>query len=348
VALSELSDCSEVVPLNMRSFQLRTALLTLALFALPISAQITPKINSAIGSAASWGFHSIAYGSIFSIFGTNLAGNAVQAMTLPFPTQLGGTEVNVCAWVGPGPSDFSSCVLAPLLYVSPGQINAIMPGPPTNNTGDLHIENRTLFVLVNGNTSPALSPPIYQEYPAVYRIVYDCALPNSCTQSSAQDAAWSTSGRTIFRGAVVDLSGKLVSSLNPIRLNTDYSIYLTGLGWNPANRLTRISIGPGGCPNCLPGYYNFTIIPSLDVPTSYVGLSGTPGLNQINFRLPQSLWSVLGGPTCSSVNATGHQVEMTLSVFYNPPNAPANLAMGDMIYVPVSISSGELNCDGSQ
>lgn len=157
-------------------------------------------------------------------------------MTLPFPTQLGSTEVNVCAWVGPGPSDFSGCVLAPLLYVSPGQINAIMPGPPTNDTADLHIETRTLFVLVNGNSSPAYSPSVYQEYPAIYRVEYDCALPNSFTPSPTEDVAWAASGRAIFRGAVVDIAGELVSSVNPIRLNTDYSIYLKWVGLRPCER----------------------------------------------------------------------------------------------------------------
>src|SRR6185295_1108114 len=77
-------------------------------------------------SAASYGATGLAPGSIASAFGTNLAEVAQPATTLPLPTELGGTTVNI--------SDSRGTVRdAPLLYVSPGQINFYVP--PGTATG---------------------------------------------------------------------------------------------------------------------------------------------------------------------------------------------------------------------
>lgn len=57
----------------------------------------------------------VAYGSIATIFGSNLATSVQQATATPLPTNLAGTSVTV------------NGIPAPLFYVSPGQINLQFP-----------------------------------------------------------------------------------------------------------------------------------------------------------------------------------------------------------------------------
>ena len=57
----------------------------------------------------------LAPGSLFTLFGSQLSASTEQASSLPLPTRLGGAEV------------FVNAVRAPLLYVSPTQINGQVP-----------------------------------------------------------------------------------------------------------------------------------------------------------------------------------------------------------------------------
>ena len=62
---------------------------------------------------------SIARGSIFSIFGRDLGPTDSPPLAFPLQTTLGGVSVEVC--------QDGNCVAAIPLFVSPGQINAVMP-----------------------------------------------------------------------------------------------------------------------------------------------------------------------------------------------------------------------------
>lgn len=61
----------------------------------------------------------LAPGGLFSIYGAGLAADTVAADTVPLPTSLRGTSVDVL--------DADRTLPAPLVFVSPGQINAQMP-----------------------------------------------------------------------------------------------------------------------------------------------------------------------------------------------------------------------------
>jgi uncharacterized protein (TIGR03437 family) len=65
--------------------------------------------------SASFSTKPLSPGGIFSIFGTNLAASTSQAGTVPLPTTLLGTSVIVGG------------IQAPLFFISPGQINAMLP-----------------------------------------------------------------------------------------------------------------------------------------------------------------------------------------------------------------------------
>ena len=77
---------------------------------------IEPKLTRAgIVSAANMLSQALAPGSLFTLFGSQLSASTAQASSLPLPTRLGGAEV------------FVNAVRAPLLYVSPTQINGQVP-----------------------------------------------------------------------------------------------------------------------------------------------------------------------------------------------------------------------------
>ena len=79
----------------------------------PAQPPLSPFISSIVNSA---GYNpQVALGSIVSLFGTHLAEREFLASTLPLPMTLGGTQVEVGG------------IPAPLRYVSPTQINFVLP-----------------------------------------------------------------------------------------------------------------------------------------------------------------------------------------------------------------------------
>ena len=124
----------------------------------------------------------VAPGSLVGIFGTHLAGREDQAGKLPLPTDLSGTSISV------------NGAPIPLIYVSPGQINAQLPF-------DLVGKATIRITTANGTTETTLN--------------VDDAAPG------------------IFDGgspAVVHSNGSLVSAAQPAEAGEFISIYATGLG----------------------------------------------------------------------------------------------------------------------
>ncbi|MCB9383652.1 MAG: hypothetical protein H6509_03485 [Bryobacterales bacterium] len=99
--------------------------LAVCLFFVSIALDAKPLVfyrgvfNSASFAPAGVANAAIARGSIFSIFGRDLGPAASPALAFPLPSSLGGVEVDVCRG--------ASCLAAIPLFVSTGQINAIMP-----------------------------------------------------------------------------------------------------------------------------------------------------------------------------------------------------------------------------
>lgn len=126
-----------------------------------VGAPVVPAggaVNAASYAVASFPYGSIAQGSIFTIFGQELGpGVPIAASQFPLATELGGVTVSV--------SRGGSAVQAVLLYVSTGQINALMPS-------DAPLGEAELVVRVNG----APSAPIAVE---VVRSSFGAFTPNN-------------------------------------------------------------------------------------------------------------------------------------------------------------------------
>lgn len=88
----------------------------LAIFIASLAAAQTPTIGGVVNAASYYPAATVAEGSIVSIFGSNLAAQTAAAKSLPLPTSLG--DVASVTFNG---------APMPLFYVSPGQINALVP-----------------------------------------------------------------------------------------------------------------------------------------------------------------------------------------------------------------------------
>lgn len=169
----------------MRHRYLISKLVRLSLALIPsLAIAAVPVINSVTDSAA-YGPR-VAPGSLASLFGTGLASTTASASGFPLGTSLGGSTVSVG-----GQS-------APLLYVSPTQINFQVPSSVT--AGDVS-------VVVNGpgGASASYEMTVTSEAPALYQYGTNHAL--------AQNA-----------------DGSLNSETNPAAAGSVITVYLTGQG----------------------------------------------------------------------------------------------------------------------
>ncbi len=186
----------------------------------------------------------IAPDSIASIFGTNLATQTQQAGAPPYPATLGGVTVNVQG------------IPAALTYVSPGQINFIVP--PGTAAG-------TATITVGSQTSTATIQPVA---PALFSM-------NGNGSGVAAATAFRTQVPNPSRQFPVDVfhcdsSGHCTST--PIDVGLDTPVYLTLYGTGIRNRtsLSKVTVTING----------------IGLPVLYAGPQPQyPGLDQVNVPL---------------------------------------------------------------
>ena len=211
--------------------------------------------GSAIRSAAAPS-SAISPGSLASLYGQNLAASTVQADSLPLPTSLGGITLTMTDSGGAKQN-------APLLYVSPGQINFLVPensavGPAT-------------FTVAGG--------PVPQSVTAVLQPVAPALFSMSGTGSgvaSALAVAVQASNPQLQSPVPVFQCGSMGCASVPITLGADQAVYVSFYGTGIRNRSSL---------------ENTTVtINGINVPALYAG--PTPdfaGLDQVNVGLPATL-----------------------------------------------------------
>jgi uncharacterized protein (TIGR03437 family) len=141
---------------------------------------------TAVVNAASLTAGSVAPGSLISIFGSNLADATELAPTTGLPRSLGGATLSI------------NGVAAPLLFVSPNQINAQVPFGVTAEPS---------IATLQTTTTPAVSIEL-SVVPAAPGIFMNGA-----------NQTWVRNG-----------DGSLNTSANPATAGSVVSVYLTGLG----------------------------------------------------------------------------------------------------------------------
>ena len=206
----------------------------------------TPAAQLWIGNGASFGSSGFAPNEIVSLMGPNLAASTVSA-SLPLPVSLGGATVSVTDSAGVTHP-------ATLSYVSPGQINFVLPGNLPSGPATVTVTHQDGTALSITITVGTLAPGIFTA---------------------------SANGKGPAQSLVLDVPSTGESTLttsNSIGLNSTDTFYLelfgTGLDSANANQVT-VSIN------------------GQSIPVLFAGAQQQyPGLDQINVGpLPASLKS---------------------------------------------------------
>lgn len=232
----------------MLELRLSPWLLCLSFFPAAYS-QMLPQIQaSGIVNAASYA-QPISPGSVAAIFGTNLASTVARGSGDPLPTELAGTTVTV------------NGIKAPLLFVSPGQINLQVPWEVT--VASATYTQATVVVATSVGSSFPVQVPVYSTSPAFFT-----ADGSGCGQTAALNLA-------------ADGTVSVNSPTNSAAQGDYIALFGTGLSTYPipdgtyATGPTGVSIEPG------------LSVDGTSVNQFYAGLAPMlVGVDQINFQIP--------------------------------------------------------------
>ncbi|HUS06566.1 MAG TPA: hypothetical protein VMZ52_09735 [Bryobacteraceae bacterium] len=214
----------------------------------------------------------IAPGEYISLFGSGLAPGLTTASSLPFPTTLGGVQVLI------------NNRLAPMSFVSPGQINALVPFGTTESTASIVVNN-------NGSRSNSVTVPVARTSPGIF---------------SVPSAGFGP-------GAILHADFSLVSASQPARPGETVLVFLTGLGAvSPA--VQDGTAGPSAPPFSITTAPLNVYIDGLPAAVSFNGLA--PGLAgyQMNVTVPLNAGSGSNIPIAiATPNAFHDQVDIAIS-----------------------------------
>lgn len=299
-------------------------ILLFALIVSPLFAQ--PKISIVESAALTrdrylGGRVPLASNGLATIFGTDLADRPYYAAMLPLPQILGDTQVL---------ADGSP---VGIIYADPHQINFLMPNGPGPRT----FASVTVQVK-RASGSDSFSANVFGEAPGIFEVGYDCSTDTRFDDAGTPCGLGSDwhNGSAMTRGAITDQSGRVVDSSNPARMGQYYTIWMTGLGNVPKDfNLGTSDLGITVTDVPVYGYTGSTYI---HPPVSFVGNSPQfPGLNQINFRLPE----VLMGPGVAGYPplwpCADYRFEISIQI-------DSSLASANLVQLPVRIQNGDVAC----
>lgn len=225
-------------------------------------------LNAASFARAGEADHAIAPGSIVSVFGTNFAPGLEMAGGAPLPTSLNGVSVTV------------NGSPAPLFFVAPNQINALLPT-------DLTAASALVAVSTPNGTSAAQQVQLASQSPAIYTL----------DQSGSGQAIV-----TFANSATLAAPAGATPDSRPAKAGDVLTIYANGLG----AVTPPIASGHNSCDPvsvCAPDYSNLTLrtpltrprieIGGVAVPDANISFAGLAplyvGLFQINFTVPDGI-----------------------------------------------------------
>lgn len=208
-----------------------------------------PAPPFALASSASFAYGLAAPESLVTAFGKNFARDTASEQGLPLPFTLAGTSVSVTDATG-------AARPAPLLYVSPTQINFAIPAGVGTGT-------RTITITAQGASTQTASVQIQPAAPALF-------LLNAAGLAAASIVSITNGVQTYSNVYAID-NGVLAAA--PVSLAPD-AVYLVLYG-------TGIRGAGGAVTANIQGY---------DAEVTYAGAQlQFPGLDQVNILLPKSL-----------------------------------------------------------
>jgi uncharacterized protein (TIGR03437 family) len=273
--------------MRMRTFFL---LLTVAGFAAAQTPTIAP---GGIANGASFQAIPLTGGSLFSIFGSNLATQTASASTVPFSRSLGGVSVHFV--------NGSTSIDAPISYVQPGtgtssQINAQIPwnlvAPGATATVNMVVSN-------NGVDSVSTPVNIAPFSPGIFG--FNAASGTFAIAYTYQDGqfAWPT-------GSVAGLT------THPAAHGALLIVYATGLG------AVTPTIDDGAAPGAVLTQVNtppVVTIGGVTAPVAFAGLQPQfPGVYQLNITVPPNAPSGNSVPLQIQVGGVVSPASFTIAV----------------------------------
>jgi hypothetical protein len=310
-------------------------IVTLGVGSIAAAPHVASVVNSADFSAG------VPLGGFGTVYGTALSDAVYQSSVYPFPISLGPTQAALCSTLtGKILAITSACLPLSLTYVSPTQINFVMPlALPPPSLG-LSLASMAVVVSVSGAVDDGASSgtdggQVFAGSidPRIFREGYDCFIDprfqdydRNCGLSWMEPPTYAAD-----RGAVTDLTGRLITSANPAHLNQYVVVWASGLG----------AIGPGGTAVAwmfnIPTYGDSNW-PYAPVQLAYTGESSFPGLYQINMQVPAAI--ATGAAFGNLPWPCGDYAwEVSLSV------GTANNAQSNLIQIPIVVKSGDVACN---
>jgi uncharacterized protein (TIGR03437 family) len=212
--------------------------------------------STVIGSSAA-GVSVVAPGSLGSVYGVNLAATTQQAASLPLPSSLGGVGITVKDEAG-------NSGAASMLYVSPGQINFLMPQGLATGVAT--------FTIANGTSPPVTAiGAVGQVGPTLFSIAGTGAGPAAATALSIGSGSPAVSSPvSLFNCSTLPCQAL------PIDVSGDAPVYLTLYGTGIRNRSSLDNV--------------LVTINGIMLPALYAGPQPDfAGLDQINVQLTSEL-----------------------------------------------------------
>jgi len=234
-----------------------------------------PSLTLANTSAAGFGLGPLAPGSIATAFGRNLAAGTSDSPATP-RTSLGGTRVSM--------TDSAGTVRQALLsYVSPGQVNYLIPTGTAPGSA-------TVSITSNGSVTATGQIDVVPVAPRLFTV-------NPASLVAANVILVSQNGDQTYESIYQsDQNGNITGIPIDFGSATD-AVYLVLYGTGIRNRTSKTAVS---------AIIDWTV----SVPVTYAGpqgLNNPDGLDQINLQLPRSL----GSPVLPA-NPAFHQLQLTV------------------------------------
>jgi uncharacterized protein (TIGR03437 family) len=256
---------SRVSPVPKTTAAALLATLILATLAV-VNAAFAQQVRVVTVNAASF-TADVAPGAIAAAFGAGLSTSSEQAGMLPLPTELAGTSVRLI-------DSNSTEHIAQLFFVSPGQVNYLIPADVAIGPVQITITNST-----GASSSGELI--VSNSAPAIFTFTADGrGVPIALTT---------------FDGSVFDSVANPDGSPKPVDPGTVWqpnylTLFGTGIG-----RATSLTVRVGG----------------VDVTPMYAGPQGSfAGLDQINVVMPSNLTAGVVDIVVSSTGSSSNEVQI--------------------------------------
>jgi len=247
----------------------------------------------------------IAPGELLTLYGSSLADNTTVVQGgIPFPTSLGNVQVNIGGYP------------APIYYVSPTAISAIVPYEVTGPIVQIQVINDI-------GSSNVVTEFVSETAPGVF------------TQNAGTGY-----GLIVHLGIGKSVSpvGSLVSDANPAVEGETVSVYLTGLG-SVSPGITDGAPGPTSPPSATTNTIAVDIS-GTTVTNDFAGLSpGYAGLYQLNITLPAT--GLTAGPNYLDIaGPDSYMGYLLIPVAATPPSTAGTAVAEIKTPVPAKFRKG--------